>query len=83
MDTASTVRTYLFGTLLPLPKEKWPDDDADLFDLGFNSVRIMRLLAFLETELQTAIPDEAITPERLSSVRQIAQLVDSGRSARE
>lgn len=81
MDPANTIRAYMFGTLLPLPKEEWPDDDADLFDLGLNSVRVMRLLAFLETQLQTAIPDEAITPERLSSVRQIAQLVDSARSA--
>jgi acyl carrier protein len=81
MDTASTVRNYLFGTLLPMPKEKWPDDEEDLFNLGLDSVRIMRLLVFLETELRTMIPDEAITPERLSSIRRIAELVDSARSA--
>jgi acyl carrier protein len=80
MDTASSVRQHLFESLIPTPRERWPDDAANLFDLGLDSIRIMRLLVFVEQEFGIVIPDETITPERLASVRSISELVDAQRA---
>jgi acyl carrier protein len=66
---------------MPTSQGSWPDDDADLFEHGLDSLRIMRLLAFLEDELRVYIPDDEITPDGISSIRRISQLVETHRSA--
>jgi acyl carrier protein len=70
---------YLFGSLMPTPPESRPGDDADLFESGLDSVRIMRLLVFLEEEFRVRLPDEEITPERIGTVNALVALVEQAR----
>jgi acyl carrier protein len=81
MNTAQQIQTYLFGTLIPTRAGAWPDENADLFELGLDSLRVMQLLVFIEQRLGVKVPDEEITPERISTVANITELVDVHRAA--
>jgi D-alanine--poly(phosphoribitol) ligase subunit 2 len=81
MELRDRLREGLFATLLSLPRERWPDDDANLFDLGLDSLRVMRLLVFIEQELGVLLPDSEITPETIGSVRSLLQLIETHRSS--
>lgn len=74
------LRKHLFGELIPLPAADWPEDQADLFEIGLDSVRIMRLLVFIEEELGVRIPEEAIDPERIARVGGLLTLIAEHRS---
>lgn len=76
MNTRDCLRSYLFETLIPQPDESPPSDDADLFELGLDSLRVMRLLVFIEQELGVSVPDHEVTPERIASIHALTQLVD-------
>ena len=80
MAVRDQLRRYIFETLLPTPAEAWPPDDANLFELGLDSLRVMRLLVFIEQQLDVAIPDHEVTPERISSVSSLTELVESQRA---
>jgi acyl carrier protein len=82
MDVRDRLREGLFTTLLPLPPDRWPDDDADLFELGLDSLRVMRLLVFIEEKLGVVLPDHDITPESIRSVRGLLDLIQRHRPAR-
>ena len=56
---------------MQLAPTDWPADDADLFALGLDSIRVMRLMVFLEEEFGTRIPDDAVAPEHLDRVSAI------------
>ena len=78
-ETRERLRRHLFEELIPLPRETWPGDDVDLFEVGMDSVRVMRLLAFIEEELAVRIPDEAIVPEKLGRVSGLLELLEAHR----
>jgi acyl carrier protein len=82
MDLRTQLREGLFTTFIPLPPERWPDDDANLFQLGLDSLRVMRLLVFIEQRLGVTLPDEAITPESIGTVRALLALIESHRGKR-
>ena len=79
MNLGDRLREVLFTNLLPLPRENWPGDDANLFDLGLDSLRVMRLLVFIERDLGVNIPDAAITPDAVGSVGALLRLIDAHR----
>jgi acyl carrier protein len=79
MDLDARLREGLFTRLLCLPRDAWPDDDANLFDLGLDSLRVLRLLVFIEEDLGVMLPDSAITPETIGSVRAVLSLIEAHR----
>jgi acyl carrier protein len=79
MQLRDQLREGLFTTLLPLPPERWPDDDANLFQLGLDSMRVMRLLVFIEQKLKVVLPDEEVTPESIGTVGALLRLIESHR----
>src|SRR5262249_11569167 len=68
MNTREPLRTSLFNTLIPMPAESWPTDEADLFEAGMDSLRVMQLLVFVEDKLGVNLPDHEVTPERIGNV---------------
>ena len=79
MDLGARLREGLFTRLVPLPRDQWPDDDANLFDLGLDSLRVMRMLVFIEQDLGVVLPDSAITPETIGSACALISLIEAHR----
>lgn len=82
MSTRDTLRTYLFGTLIPTPAESWPGDEADLFEAGMDSLRVMQLLVFVEDKLGVNLPDHEVTPERIGTVAALVGWIESHKKSR-
>lgn len=80
--TRQQLRDYLFGSLIPTPADSQPDDRADLFQHGMDSLRLMQLLVFIEQDLGVKLPDDEVTQERLSTVNSIVEWVDRHRGGR-
>ncbi len=79
MAIREQLRLYLFETLLPMPPDRWPTDEADLFRCGLDSLRVMRLLNHIEERFRVTIPDEEVTSERIGSVNALVALVEAFR----
>lgn len=79
-QTRDQIRNYLFETLIPIPSNAWPSDDADLFENGLDSLRLMQLLTFIEQEVGISLPDEEVTPDRIGSVRAIVDWISRHRA---
>lgn len=77
MDLREALRTYLFATLIPMEKGAWPSDDADLFDAGMDSLRLMQLLVFVEEKWKMKLPDSEVTPERIESINALVAWFES------
>jgi acyl carrier protein len=57
-------------------------DDQELLMSGLlDSMNVMRLVGFLETEFSTTIPPEDVIIENFSSISQISRYMQSGTSA--
>ncbi|HWL94115.1 MAG TPA: acyl carrier protein [Phycisphaerae bacterium] len=78
-STRDELRQYLFGTLMPMDKERWPADQSNLMDHGLDSLRLMQMLVFVEEKLKVRLPDEEVTPERIESVDSITEWIESRR----
>lgn len=79
MNTREVLRNHLFGNLIPTPQERWPGDEADLFDAGLDSLRVMQLLVFIEDRLGVMLPDHEVTPERIGTLKSLVEWTDSHR----
>lgn len=51
--------------------------DTDLFVAGLDSIALLKLLLFIEKHYAVHVPEETITEERISSVKNCAALVYS------
>ncbi len=80
MNTRDQLRTYLFGTLIPIEQSAWPADDANLLEIGLDSLRLMQLLVYVEQQLKVRLPDHEVTPERVESVRALVEWIESRRA---
>lgn len=77
MNVREELRTYLFSNLIPMDNGAWPSDDADLFDAGMDSLRLMRLLVFAEEKWKMRLPDHEVTPERIESINALVAWFES------
>lgn len=79
MSTREELRDYLFDTLIPTDRSARPADDANLFDLGLDSLRLMQMLVYVEQEMKVRLPDHEVTPERVESVNALVEWIESRR----
>jgi acyl carrier protein len=54
-------------------------DDDDLVSMGLDSLAVLRVVLFLETEFGVNLDGEDVLGEELSTVRQIAERCVAGR----
>ena len=77
MNTLSDrLMAFVNETLLSTQSDAGPEDELLLSGL-LDSIAIMRLVGFIETDLQLPVPPEDVTLENFSSVRAIAQFLES------
>lgn len=77
MSSLSNIRQHLLTEILNDPSlDLAPDQDLLLSGL-LNSVGVMRLIAWLESECQISIPAEDILVEHFGSLNQIKQYLDT------
>ena len=77
MSSLSNIRQHLLTEVLNDPSlDLAPDQDLLLSGL-LNSVGVMRLIAWLESECQISIPAEDILVEHFGSLNQIKQYLDT------
>jgi acyl carrier protein len=75
MSDREKVREHIFGALLPTAAGARPGDDANLFDLGLDSLRLMQLLVFIEQSIGVNLPDHEMTPERVETVDAVMEWI--------
>ena len=76
-NVRDTIRRLVFGKLFLLPQQSWPSDEADLFALGLDSLRVLELLLLIEEQLRVKLPDHEVAEERLASVAALTAWVES------
>lgn len=81
MNVRDLLRSYLFETLMPTAKDEWPEDDADLFEAGMDSLRVMPLLVFIEEKIGVLLPDHEVTPERIGSIAALTEWIEASRAS--
>jgi acyl carrier protein len=81
MEAREQIRSYLFDTLIPTPAAQWPADDADLYEAGMDSLRLMQLLVFVEQKLGVNLPDHEVTPERIGSVDSLVKWISEHKAS--
>lgn len=63
-----TLKNYIVQELIFVSDSSTLNDDSDLLAAGLNSIGIMRLVLFIETEFGVTLPDAEITPENLQTL---------------
>ena len=77
MSSIADIRQHLLTEILNDPSlELAPDQDL-LLSGTLNSVGVMRLISWLESEYQISIPAEDILVEHFGSLNQIKQYLDT------
>ena len=56
--------------------EREIEKDIELFDLGFDSIRIMELIILIEEELDIVIDDDDLVGENFETVETVIKLLE-------
>jgi acyl carrier protein len=84
MNCRETITRFIANEFLDNSEIKAIPDDLDLVESGIvDSLGLLRIVAFLEDELNVIIEPEAMTPENLSSIGAILGLVAPESAAEE
>jgi acyl carrier protein len=72
------LKSFITNDLLMTEEEVHSGDD--LFSLGLSSMRLMRLIAFLEDTYQIHIKPEEVIPDNFKSIGKITELLERKKS---
>lgn len=73
-NVQATIRNYLkANNIIKTDDVAAVDPDAQL---ALDSLAIIRLISFIETEFRIPIPDAEIVPENFETIRQITTLIE-------
>lgn len=80
MATQTVLKDYIENQLRMQGDEVAVAPDDDLFELGFDSIAYVRLIAFITKTYDIEIPPLDVTPDRFGDVESIATYLE-GRGA--
>lgn len=69
------LKEFVVKDLLMMEHQEEVHEDDDLLLLGLNSLRIMRLVNFIEDQFNLTIPPQDVIPAQLKSLSRIEQLL--------
>ncbi|MEQ1635643.1 MAG: phosphopantetheine-binding protein [Methylococcales bacterium] len=69
------LRHFIFEELIFVADSTRFSDDDDLLAAGLNSISIMRLVMFIETEFNITLPDAEITVENLQTFNKLGRWI--------
>jgi acyl carrier protein len=69
------IRDFILEELIFVSAPENFTDDDDLFEAGLDSMGIMRLVMFIETEFDITLPDNEIEPQNLRTVLSLEKWV--------
>ncbi len=72
MEIPQKLRDYIDSNRIPLPPVTDPDEPLQIDSLG-----LVRLVAFLETDLGIQIDDEELIAENFETLRKLGELIAS------
>ena len=82
MNVRDKVREYIIENFLFGDAEPLADDDMSLLDEGvIDSVGVMELVAFLESDFGISVGDEELVPDNLDSVANLVAFVGRKQAA--
>ena len=70
------LKTFIFEDLLGVGESGKFSSEDNLLSLGLDSLKMMRLIAFIEEKFSIVIPDIEITPDRMENLASIEQLIN-------
>ena len=78
--TDARIREFILGKF-PLAKKRGGRDDDPLLRTGIlDSLGILEVVSFLESEFQIVVADEELVPESFETIATIARFVDGKRA---
>lgn len=78
MNTREVIARFIADEFLRDTEARDIPDDLNLIDAGIvDSLGLLRIVAFLEEELQVVIEPEAMVPENLNSIQAILDLTQT------
>jgi acyl carrier protein len=72
----STLKSFIQDDLLQIPDFDFKED-SNLLSLGLDSLKMMRLVVFLETTFKITVNDQDVNAESMSSIQSIHTLINS------
>jgi len=82
MNVRDKVREYIIENFLFGDAEPMGDDEMSLLDEGvIDSVGVMELVAFLESDFGISVGDEELVPDNLDSVANLVAFVGRKQAA--
>lgn len=70
------LKKFIFEDLLGVGENDKFNLEDNLLSLGLDSLKMMRLIAFIEEKFSVVIPDIEITPDRMESLASIEKLIN-------
>jgi acyl carrier protein len=69
------IKQYILTELLPYLTETINPEEINLLANGLDSLKIMRLVNFIENNFHITIPDESIVPKNFATISDILTLI--------
>lgn len=69
------LREFIFQELIFSPDPQQFGDDDDLLEAGLDSMGIMRLTMFIESDFNVTLPDEEIEPDNVQTLNALEQWI--------
>ena len=82
MTNRENLFNFVRDELLSLVPSEPLDETTNLLKLGLDSLKMMRLIAFVEESYEISIPDEEVNPTTFNTLKRILELVEETKASK-